>query len=121
MERDMLKSLFVSWLVSVFAGGLASAEVTLEEIDAAMKKAARFYREEVAVNGGYVYYYSPDLSKRLGEGVASKTQIWVQNPGTPTVGMAFLEAWKVRISKVLNPMLSFVNCLFRSRVTERFW
>src|SRR5690606_1376148 len=47
-----------------------------------------------AVHGGYVYYYSPDFSRRLGEGVAAPEQIWVQPPGTPTVGMAYLAAWK---------------------------
>ena len=59
----------------------------------AMKKAASYYREKVAVHGGYVYFYSPDLQQRFGEGVASADQIWVQPPGTPTVGMAFLDAY----------------------------
>lgn len=58
-----------------------------------MKRASEFYVNSVAVHGGYVYYYSPDLRKRLGEGVASPTQIWIQPPGTPTVGLAYLEAW----------------------------
>lgn len=59
-----------------------------EDAVAALRKAAEFYRTRVATHGGYVYYYSPDLSRRLGEGVASDSQIWVQPPGTPTVGMA---------------------------------
>ena len=61
---------------------------------ASMKRAATFYRTQVAVHGGYVYYYSPDLTKRMGEGVATPNQIWVQPPGTPTVGMAYLAAWR---------------------------
>jgi PelA/Pel-15E family pectate lyase len=63
------------------------------DVAAAMKKAATFYREEVATHGGYVYYYSPDLSRRWGEGEATEDQVWVQPPGTPTVGMAYLEAY----------------------------
>ncbi|MEZ6121561.1 MAG: pectate lyase [Planctomycetaceae bacterium] len=59
----------------------------------AMQKAATFYMNEVAVHGGYVYYSTPDGSRRLGEGEATATQIWVQPPGTPTVGMALLDAW----------------------------
>src|SRR6056297_2576803 len=59
----------------------------------ALKRAVTCFRETVALEGGYVYYYSPDLTKRLGEGVAGATEIWVQPPGTPAVGQAFLEAF----------------------------
>ncbi|MCA9147273.1 MAG: pectic acid lyase, partial [Planctomycetales bacterium] len=58
-----------------------------------MRKAAAFYREQVASHGGYVYHYSLDLRQRWGEGEATASQIWVQPPGTPTVGMAFLKAY----------------------------
>jgi len=59
----------------------------------AMKQAATFYRDQVARHGGYVYFYSVDLQQRFGEGPASDDQIWVQPPGTPTVGMAYLQAF----------------------------
>lgn len=58
----------------------------------AMKKASAFYRGSVARHGGYVYYTSTDLQERWGEGKASADQIWVQPPGTPTVGLAYLKA-----------------------------
>ena len=64
-----------------------------QEATAAMRRAAEFYRGQVASHGGYVYYYSPDLSRRWGEGEATPDQIWVQPPGTPTVGLAYLEAY----------------------------
>src|SRR5262245_54873349 len=57
-----------------------------------LKKAATFYRTQVARHGGYVYYTSTDLQDRWGEGKAAPDQIWVQPPGTPTVGMAYLRA-----------------------------
>lgn len=60
----------------------------------AMRRAAEFFRGEVATHGGYVYFYSLDLRTRWGEGIATKDQIWVQPPGTPTVGMAFLKAYQ---------------------------
>ncbi len=60
----------------------------------ALKRAVRFFREEVAVQGGYLWRYSEDLSKREGEGEASATTAWVQPPGTPTVGMAYLRAFE---------------------------
>lgn len=58
-----------------------------------LKKAATFYREKAAVRGGYVYYSTPDVKQRWGEGIASSTTIFVQPPGTPTVGMAYLKAF----------------------------
>ncbi len=60
----------------------------------AMHQAVEFYRNRVAFRGGYVYYYSVDLKQRWGEGVATPEQIWVQPPGTPTVGMAYLKAYQ---------------------------
>ena len=61
---------------------------------ATMRKAATFFRTEVASHGGYVYYYSIDFKQRWGEGVATADQIWVQPPGTPTVGIAYLKAYE---------------------------
>lgn len=65
-----------------------------DDVLAAMKRAATYYRDKVATRGGYVYHYSLDLSRRWGEGEATKDQIWVQPPGTPTVGMSFLSAYE---------------------------
>jgi len=59
----------------------------------ALKKAATYYRTQVARHGGYVYYTSADLKERWGEGKAAPDQVWVQPPGTPTVGMAYLRAY----------------------------
>ena len=58
-----------------------------------MKKATGFMTSQVAVHGGYVYDVTVDLKKKRGEGVASPSEIWVQPPGTPTVGLAFVRAF----------------------------
>lgn len=65
-----------------------------EQAVATMRKAATFFRDEVASHGGYVYHYSLDLQQRWGEGRATSSQVWVQPPGTPTVGMAYLRAYE---------------------------
>lgn len=65
-----------------------------EESLQALKKATTFYRHDVASHGGYVYYYSVDLKERWGEGPASPETIFVEPPGTPTVGMAYLQAYQ---------------------------
>jgi PelA/Pel-15E family pectate lyase len=64
-----------------------------EQAVAAMKRATEFYRTRVASHGGYVYHYALDLDQRWGEGEATKDQIWVQPPGTPTVGLAYVAAY----------------------------
>ncbi|MFK7779486.1 MAG: pectate lyase [Gimesia sp.] len=72
----------------------AAEPVSKKNVIRAMRKASDYYRDQVAVRGGYVYYYSLDLQQRWGEGKAGPDQIWVQPPGTPTVGMAYLRAFK---------------------------
>ncbi len=61
---------------------------------AGLKRAVTFFHQTVAVEGGYVWRYSADLKLREGEGVVKPTEVWVQPPGTPAVGMAMLDAWE---------------------------
>ena len=58
-----------------------------------MSRAANFYSTQVAVSGSYLWTYSSDLQTRQGEGVATASQGWVQEPGTPAVGTAYLQAY----------------------------
>lgn len=88
-------TLFSCLLVTQFTfTTLLAAEPDTESVKETIKKAATYYVEKVATHGGYVYHYSLDLQQRWGEGVATQDQIWIQPPGTPTVGLAFLEAYK---------------------------
>ena len=66
-----------------------------DDVLSAMKKSAGFMANDVSNRGGYVYAYTEDLSNQWGEIPARKTQIWTQPPGTPTVGLTFLEAYRV--------------------------
>lgn len=59
-----------------------------------LQRAGQYYAEHVATHGGYVYFYSLDLKQRWGEGLATADQIWIQPPGTPTVGLAFVRAYE---------------------------
>jgi PelA/Pel-15E family pectate lyase len=59
-----------------------------------MEKATAFMRS-ISTEGGYLWRYSPDLKERAGENVATPSQIWIQPPGTPSMGMAFLRAHEV--------------------------
>ena len=69
----------------------AAEEPLAADARAAMAKATDFIRT-IATEGGYLWRYSTDLKERAGENVATPTQIWVQPPGTPSMGMAFLRA-----------------------------
>lgn len=80
-------------LPSAFSAHAVDAALAIQARDA-MRKAATFYRTRAATRGGYVYYYAPDFSQRWGEGKATDQQIWVQSPGTPAVGLAYLRAFE---------------------------
>lgn len=61
---------------------------------AAMKRATEFMVEKVSCEGGYVWTYLPDFSRRWGEMEANPTMIWIQAPGTPAMGQGFLDAYQ---------------------------
>jgi len=63
------------------------------EIERTMRRATTFMVERVATNGGYVWAYLPDMSRRWGEIEARPSMIWVQPPGTATMGHLFLDAY----------------------------
>jgi PelA/Pel-15E family pectate lyase len=60
-----------------------------------MLRATKYMVEEVSTNGGYVWFYTPDLSRRWGEMEAYKTMIWTQDGGTVSVGHILLDAYRV--------------------------
>ena len=80
----------------VFALGLAgAAQASLpDEAADALRRAVGFFCKEVSTQGGYLWRYSADLARREGEGKASADVVWVQPPGTPSVGLAYLQAYE---------------------------
>lgn len=73
--------------------GTAAEPDSAAEARAALERAGAFF-ESIATHGGYVWRYSVDLQDRAGERRTSDSQIWVQPPGTPAVGQAFLRAYE---------------------------
>ncbi len=90
------------WLFALAAAGnsiwshpaSAAEPPTKDEAVRALHKAVEFFRSEVSASGGYLWRYSDDLKRQEGENQASRTMAWVQPPGTPTVGGAFLFAYE---------------------------
>ncbi|MES2988607.1 MAG: pectate lyase [Pseudomonadota bacterium] len=82
------------WLAFALAVSALPASAQSEKrIEETMKRATRFMVEKVATNGGYVWSYLPDMSRRWGEMEAYPSMIWVQPPGTGTMGHLFLDAY----------------------------
>ena len=66
-----------------------------EQAAEAMARATGFFRDRVATEGGYSGgAQCRPRARREGEEAATATMVWVQPPGTPTVGLAFLDAYE---------------------------
>lgn len=65
------------------------------EASRALSRAVEFFRTHAGVEGGYVYRVSADLTKREGEGKVGPTTAWIEPPGTPAVGLAYLRAYQL--------------------------
>ena len=63
----------------------------VQEAGVALKKAVVYLRS-ISTEGGYLWRYSLDLKTRAGETAATDTQVLIQPPGTPSIGIVFLEA-----------------------------
>ena len=88
----------------------------------AMARATRYFRTHVATNGGYLWRYKTDFSMREGEGAAAATSIWVQPPGTPAVGMAFLAAYEAtRDTLFLNGAVDAAHALVWGQLASGGW
>jgi len=93
--RVIRQSLFLVLLVVAFHLQLSSQSNKMEEeAKQTMLRATRFMLEKVSNNGGYVWYYLPDFSRQWGEMEAYKTMIWLQHPGTVSMGHLFLDAYR---------------------------
>ena len=86
----LVNFVLIIWVTSASFGNPPLAE----EAESALKKAVQYFRWTVSTNGGYLWTYSEDLQNRAGEGKATETQVWVQPPGTPSVGFAYLRAYE---------------------------
>ncbi len=93
MVRGVLAGV-IGALALVFAGAAPAAPApSRAQALATMKKATTFMVEKASTNGGYVWSYLPDMSRRWGEMEAKPSMIWVQPPGTGTMGHLFLDAY----------------------------
>jgi PelA/Pel-15E family pectate lyase len=87
-----------------------------------MRSATRFMTERVAHEGGYVWSYLPDLSRRWGEMEAKPSMIWIQSPGTPAMGEIFLDAHHVAGEpRYLDAAVQVADALVRGQHASGGW
>ncbi|HUT93788.1 MAG TPA: pectate lyase [Thermoguttaceae bacterium] len=88
----------------------------------ALRKATDFFTGQVSTEGGFLWRYSEDLASREGEGKATDTTVWVQPPGTPPVGMAFLSAYRdTDDAYLLEAARRAAYCLVRGQLESGGW
>ncbi len=88
----------------------------------ALRRAVSFFTQKVASHGGYVYRYSADLVKREGEGQTGPDTVWVQPPGTPAVGMTYLDAYeRTGEAYLLDAAKAAGECLLQGQLRSGAW
>ncbi|WP_062204885.1 pectate lyase [Aureimonas sp. AU12] len=101
----------------------APDQMTAAPAVAAMERAGAFFRDRLGVEGTYVWAYSPDGSIRDGEGgEAPQLRGWVQWPGTPAVGAAFLQIHEATGDGVwLEAARAAAQALLRTQLMSGGW
>ena len=64
-----------------------------DDVPQAMRRATEYMMDVVSNEGGFVWNYLPDYSRRWGELEATPTMVWMQSPGTPDMGQLLLDAY----------------------------
>jgi hypothetical protein len=117
------------WLgatVLLMVGGICGAATASDSLGAeaedALSRAVGYFREEVSVHGSYLWSYSEDLTDRRGENEATETQGWVQPPGTPSVGVAYLRAYEATADdRYLEAAGEVVRALYETQLASGGW
>lgn len=108
-------------LLFIFVLATHTRAATPEQARDALAKASSFL-QSIATEGGYLWFYSEDMTTRRGEAVATPSQVWVQSPGTPTVGQTFLRAYAVtRDEQFFNASQAAALALVRGQLESGGW
>jgi len=92
-RRLLLTLLAIVFAFAASPPSALSSEPKRTDVLETMRAASGFMVDHVAVNGGYVWSYLPDFSRRWGEMEATPSMVWTQAPGTPQMGQVFLDAY----------------------------
>ncbi len=114
-------SLILTVTALLSSAGVADAELSDDALKVA-KRATTFLTEKVSTEGGYLWAYSADLKHREGEGVVNTETVWVQPPGTPTIGTAFVRLYNATGDRqFLDAALAAAEALRRGQMRSGGW
>ncbi len=100
----------------------ATAQPSRDDAVTAMHRAVTFFRNHASASGGYVFQLSADLSKREGEGEVGPTTAWIEPPGTPSVAMAYLQAYRLTGDSMLfGAAKESADALLRGQLQSGGW
>ncbi|MBR5464784.1 MAG: pectate lyase [Alistipes sp.] len=86
-------AILVATLGVIFTATAKPKQSPDDEVRNAMRRATEFMMEKASYKGGFVWNYLPDFSRQWGEMEAKRTMVWIQPPGTPSVGHLLLDAY----------------------------
>lgn len=122
MKTTFLAAIITGTALLVAPPVASSDDVSVERATRALRRAVGFFRTRVATEGGYLWRYAADFSEREGELPASPTTVWVQPPGTPTVGMAYLGAYELTGDRYyLETAHETATALLRGQLVSGGW
>lgn len=117
--RPRVFAFFGLLLVTVTA---AAQSPKPSEVAGALKRSCTFFHDRCAKHGGYVWRYSRDLSLSEGEAETGPDTVWVQPPGTPAVGLAFVAAYDATGDvQYLEWAAEVARCLVRGQLQSGGW
>lgn len=117
MRLRPLLTLLLLTALNTFAADTALPE----QARTALEKATAYMRS-ISAEGGYLWKYALDLSERAGEVKATATQVWIQPPGTPTMGMTFLHAYEAtKDARYLDAAKAAADALAKGQVESGGW
>ncbi|MGH7140465.1 MAG: pectate lyase, partial [Pirellulales bacterium] len=109
------------FLMCALREGECLADLRDDALSAATKAVA-FYSQQVATEGGYLWRYSADLKLREGEGKVTGRTVWVQPPGTPAMGEAYVKLYEATGEQnFLDAARSLAEALRRGQLRSGGW
>ncbi len=113
---------FTLWLLVALPATSAEPDVSPSRITEALQQATAFMHGTIADHGGYAWVSSADGRYSNGEGIAGPDRVWVQPPGTPTIGAAFLDAYEVTGNQAhLDAALDAAQALLAGQLRSGGW
>ena len=93
-----------------------------DDVTQAMKRATQYMMDVVSNEGGFVWNYLPDYSRRWGELEATPSMVWMQSPGTPDMGQLLLDAYHATGDEYYYECATRVaHCLMRGQLDCGGW